>query len=358
MRAAVLGSPIAHSLSPALHRAGYAPPGCPAGSTTPTRSTRPGSPGSSAGLGDEWRGLSLTMPLKEVAARGRRPRSTPSARRAAAVNTLVRRDDGGWDATNTDVVGLVRALRSRTCRGAPDRALVLGAGCHGPLGGAGPGRARGHARSPCGPATPSRAADLLAWALDLGPASATGRSRRWAPWVDHRRRRRRVDPAGLGGRRSRPQRPCRRAPRATLLDVVYAGWPTPLARAACGCRHDRGVRARHARAPGRRAVPACSPGSRRRSSDGRRRARGAGAGVTAGLGRARRGPGHGAGGAPHRSRARDRRLPHRRGRGRPRAGAQLVAGPRARLPSRRWRRGRSATWVAGRPCRPTCSSPG
>ena len=49
------------------------------------------------------------MPLKQVAAQVATSVDAV-ARRTAAVNTLVRRDDGGWDATNTDVVGLVRAL--------------------------------------------------------------------------------------------------------------------------------------------------------------------------------------------------------------------------------------------------------
>ncbi len=66
------------------------------------------------------------MPLKEVAAEVATSVDAV-ARRTAAVNTLVRRDDGGWDATNTDVVGLVRALAPHL-PDAPARALVLGAG--------------------------------------------------------------------------------------------------------------------------------------------------------------------------------------------------------------------------------------
>ena len=63
---AVLGSPIAHSLSPALHRAAYAHLGLRWG-------YEPAEVGAEelaafvAGCGPDWRGLSLTMPLKEAA---------------------------------------------------------------------------------------------------------------------------------------------------------------------------------------------------------------------------------------------------------------------------------------------------
>ncbi|HVQ90900.1 MAG TPA: hypothetical protein VMU51_07665, partial [Mycobacteriales bacterium] len=62
-----------------------------------------------AGLGPEWAGCSLTMPLKravlDVAAD-----VSPLAWAVGAANTLVRRG-GGWRADNTDVAGIVAALR-------------------------------------------------------------------------------------------------------------------------------------------------------------------------------------------------------------------------------------------------------
>lgn len=121
MRAAVLGSPVAHSLSPVLHTAAYAALGLGGWRYDRHECTEPELPGFVAGLGPEWAGMSLTMPLKRVALD---VASTVSELAAAtgAANTLVRRDDG-WFADNTDVAGIVAALGP--VRG---RAVVLGAG--------------------------------------------------------------------------------------------------------------------------------------------------------------------------------------------------------------------------------------
>ena len=66
MRCAVLGDPIAHSLSPALHRAGYAALGLD-WRYDAVRVSEDGLDDLVLGLGPEWRGLSLTMPLKRRA---------------------------------------------------------------------------------------------------------------------------------------------------------------------------------------------------------------------------------------------------------------------------------------------------
>lgn len=65
MRAAVLGSPIAHSLSPVLHRAAYAELGLD-WQYDAFEVTAPELSGFIANCGDDWAGLSLTMPLKET----------------------------------------------------------------------------------------------------------------------------------------------------------------------------------------------------------------------------------------------------------------------------------------------------
>ncbi|HWV26982.1 MAG TPA: shikimate dehydrogenase, partial [Aeromicrobium sp.] len=124
MRAAVLGSPIAHSLSPVMHRAAYAAAGLdwtydaidvPAGGLAAVVS----------GLGDEWRGLSVTAPLKPEAAAFATDR-TPVVERLGAANTLVRTSKG-WTADNTDVPGALAALAEAGIS-VLDVVRILGAG--------------------------------------------------------------------------------------------------------------------------------------------------------------------------------------------------------------------------------------
>jgi shikimate dehydrogenase len=227
VRAAVLGSPISHSLSPALHRAGYVAAGLTGWEYDAREVDADGLAAFVDGLGPQWRGLSLTMPLKEVAA-SVATSVDAVALRAAAVNTLVRRDDGGWDATNTDVVGVVRALAPHLS-GAPARALVLGAGAT--------ARSAVVALAELGVTTltvrardTGRAADLLAWALDLGTGIRNGSVASLGPWVSTRDDVVVSTLPGSAGEATAAGVPA--AHSGILLDVVYAGWPTPLARAA------------------------------------------------------------------------------------------------------------------------------
>ena len=78
-----------------------------------------------AGLDVMWRGLSVTMPLK-VAAFDVADEVSELARRAGAINTLARTDTG-WVGDNTDVYGIVAALRDAEIS-EPPRAFVLGSG--------------------------------------------------------------------------------------------------------------------------------------------------------------------------------------------------------------------------------------
>lgn len=123
-RAAVLGSPIAHSLSPALHRAAYAALGLHERRYDRIEVGEAELAGFVAGLGPDWSGLSLTMPLKRVLLE---VADTVDERAAAigAGNTLVFTDDGGT-AYNTDVTGIAHALRAAGA--GTGRAVVLGAG--------------------------------------------------------------------------------------------------------------------------------------------------------------------------------------------------------------------------------------
>ncbi len=111
-RCAVLGSPIAHSLSPALHRAAYAELGLD-WTYEAIEVDEDGLAGFLAGLGDDWRGLSLTMPLKRVAM-DLVDRCSDIATVVGSVNTiLLGPDEGRGFGDNTDVPGAVSALRER-----------------------------------------------------------------------------------------------------------------------------------------------------------------------------------------------------------------------------------------------------
>ncbi len=124
-RAGVLGSPVAHSLSPVLHTAAYRALGLTDWRYSSARVDAAGFRAHLAGLDDTWRGLSLTMPLKEVAFEVA-ARVSPVAAATGAVNTLVRGGDG-WSADNTDVTGMVRALAEAGV-GTASSALVIGSG--------------------------------------------------------------------------------------------------------------------------------------------------------------------------------------------------------------------------------------
>ncbi len=126
MRAAVLGSPIAHSLSPALHRAAYRWLGLDWSyqAVECTESELAALLDRCSAEGD-WAGLSLTMPLK-TAALGLVDTVDRVAELTSAVNTVVFAA-GRRDGANTDVPGLVAALAERGVR-APRSVAVLGGG--------------------------------------------------------------------------------------------------------------------------------------------------------------------------------------------------------------------------------------
>jgi shikimate dehydrogenase len=125
MRCAVLGDPIAHSLSPALHRAGYAATGLD-WTYDAERVAADRLPAFLAGLDDAWRGLSLTMPLKRTAM-ALAPRVSERAALAGAANTLVLARGEVVLADNTDLPGAVAAVRERY-GGPVTAATVLGGG--------------------------------------------------------------------------------------------------------------------------------------------------------------------------------------------------------------------------------------
>lgn len=123
-RAAVVGKPVAHSLSPVLHGAAYEALGL---NWTYTRLEASESevPALVAGLDESWVGLSVTMPGKRAALEVA-TESTARARAVGAANTLVRRPNG-WAADCTDVDGVTGALRAAGWVPGPT-GVVLGAG--------------------------------------------------------------------------------------------------------------------------------------------------------------------------------------------------------------------------------------
>ena len=215
----MLGSPIAHSLSPALHRAAYTELGLSGWHYGRHEVTAEGLADFVAGLDDTWRGLSLTMPLKEaVLDLGPVDRV---AELAGAGNTLLLGPDRSVH--NTDVAGLVWAVRQAT----PDPLpviTVIGAGA----------TARsalvsaaqlGTVRVQVVARTTSRAEALRPLARRLGLELTV------LAWTDHPPpadllvctvTRGVVDPIAEG----------LVATARLVFDVVYDPWPTALARAA------------------------------------------------------------------------------------------------------------------------------
>ena len=123
----LLGDPVHHSLSPAMHNAALmamqldwvflALP-------TPAHQLATVVTGLDA-IG--CKGLNVTIPHKqEVAALCQE--LSPLAQRLGAVNVLVPRRDGGWYGTNTDVEGFYRPLRDAEPDWSDRSALVLGCG--------------------------------------------------------------------------------------------------------------------------------------------------------------------------------------------------------------------------------------
>ncbi|MFI8387260.1 shikimate dehydrogenase [Streptomyces sp. NPDC085540] len=126
IRAAVLGSPIEHSLSPVLHRAAYQELGLDDWSYDRFEIDEAALPEFVAGLGPEWAGLSLTMPLKR-AIMPLLDGISDTAASVEAVNTVVLTEDGRRLGDNTDIPGIVAALHERGVEKVSS-AAILGAG--------------------------------------------------------------------------------------------------------------------------------------------------------------------------------------------------------------------------------------
>ena len=223
MRAAVLGSPIAHSLSPVLHRAAYAALGLGGWTYSAIECDEAGLPGFIASCDDRWAGLSLTMPLKR-AVLPLLDRTEPLAAQVGGANTVIFAG-GERRGYNTDVPGMVTALAEAGVS-APASATIIGAGATAcatlaALRATGLTAAVVHVRDQ------ARAGDLLAAAGRLGVA------------VELRPFGSQVRSGGLlistvpaGAADFYAERALAGSLRPTaVLDVVYSPWPTPLAQA-------------------------------------------------------------------------------------------------------------------------------
>ncbi|NDZ81125.1 shikimate dehydrogenase [Streptomyces sp. SID10853] len=222
-RAAVLGSPIAHSLSPVLHRAAYRELGLGTWSYDRFEVDEAALPAFVEGLDASWAGLSLTMPLKRAVI-PLLDEVTATAASVEAVNTVVFTADGRRVGDNTDIPGMIAAMRERGVEKV-ESAAVLGAGatassalaalsliCTGPV--------TAYVRSA------ARAQEMRGWGERLGVdvrtadwAEAAGAFE--APLVVA------TTPAGTTDALAAavPGAP------GTLFDVLYEPWPTPLATA-------------------------------------------------------------------------------------------------------------------------------
>ncbi|MET9421752.1 shikimate dehydrogenase [Streptomyces sp. NPDC006540] len=222
-RAAVLGSPIAHSLSPVLHRAAYTELGLDDWSYDRFEVDEAALPGFVAELDTSWAGLSLTMPLKRAII-PLLDEISDTAASVEAVNTVVFTDDGRRVGDNTDIPGMVAALRERGVEEV-DSAAILGAGATASSAVAAlarvcTGRVTAYVRSE------ARAAEMRGWGERLGVDVRT------ADWSDatealHAPLVIATTPAGTTDALAAAVP----AASGTLFDVLYDPWPTPLAAA-------------------------------------------------------------------------------------------------------------------------------
>jgi 3-dehydroquinate dehydratase/shikimate dehydrogenase len=223
---AVVGHPIAHSVSPAMHNAAFAALGLDAVYVPCDAQDFEDFETLARAL--SIAGASVTAPYKEAAwaAQRRDPGAAAAADTRDALNTLRRRADGAWDGLNTDIDGFLAPLEDVALS---DRAVaVLGAG------GAARGvviglrrrgaRVRLHARR-------SQAADLLARELEVEAGPWPPESGSWDVLVN-------TTPVGTYPAVDDTPLTADRLTGAIVYDLVYNPRPTRLLRdaAARGAR--------------------------------------------------------------------------------------------------------------------------
>jgi shikimate dehydrogenase len=231
MKAAVLGSPIAHSLSPVLHRAAYRALGLDDWCYASIECDEARLPGLLDECGPGWAGLSLTMPLKR-AVLGLLDHAEPLALEVGAANTVVFAG-GARHGHNTDVPGMISALTEAGLPppGAgppPEPVLILGGGATA-CSALAAVRSLGTREVTVAVRDKQRAAGLQAAASRLGMAVALSPFDMPADAAPDLLIS--TVPAGAANIHSERIAAGTLVPRF-VLDVVYHPWPTPLAVAA------------------------------------------------------------------------------------------------------------------------------
>ena len=231
-RAAVLGHPISHSKSPALHRAAYELIGFDC-SYRAIDVTPEALPGFVRTLRSEqgWAGLSVTMPLKSAMV-PLMDRTSELVQVLGVLNTVVAEyDDGGTVSLtghNTDVAGIIGALRHA---GVEDGASAL------ILGGGGTAAAAAAALASLKPSSvvlclrdPAKASGVEAVAAHFGiPLAVRGwdAAAEALPGADTVVST--LPPHGADTLAARLAGAPKRRPGGVLLDVAYDPWPSAIA---------------------------------------------------------------------------------------------------------------------------------
>ncbi|MEN9749065.1 MAG: hypothetical protein RL149_143 [Actinomycetota bacterium] len=222
---AVLGSPIEHSKSPAIHNAAYR--------TLQLNWDYSRVEVSSnhlmqfiENLDGDWLGLSLTMPLKEEACRIANEK-TDLVESTGVANTLLR-TTAGWRAYNTDVFGIQRALASVSVEQVKHICII------------GSGATATSAVFAVSQIFPTASIRVIARNADSAKklknrALQNGIKILVSPFSKIRSKTSKSDltistvPAGALDSRLASLKGWRFKPKGTLLDVAYDPWPSPLA---------------------------------------------------------------------------------------------------------------------------------
>lgn len=228
-KAAVLGSPIAHSLSPVLHTSAYRALGLTGWDYERHEVDETGLAGFIGACDEFWAGLSLTMPLKQVAL-SIVDVIEPLAEVVGAINTILFSPGGLKVGANTDVYGIVEAIKCARegIEEAPRTGVIIGGGATAASAVAALGQ--------LGITTPivavrslGRAGTVIRAITTMGvtPTYLTLGTDQAARAIAEADVLISTIPAGASETLI-PSLPGTIARSQTLLDVVYEGWPTAL----------------------------------------------------------------------------------------------------------------------------------